>query len=314
MRIAIVIPGQGSQYVGQISKLSHISYYQEAEKILGIPLIDYCQNGPAEQLTQTQNTQPAIITHAWSLYQEWVAPYQKNFTSTIALGHSVGEYGALLIAGCFDFETALKMVYYRGLCMQEASPLGVSGMSAILNMNASDLEALCLPLCHENEFVGPANFNSHDQIVVAGHLGTLEKLNVKIKENFSRARVIPLKVAAAFHSPLMIPAQNKMKSFIHDQEIKENNIPYIANINAEVFYKNTPAETIKKNLIDQITGSVKWVQSIENLPQEIDLILEVGPGKTLKGLIAKIKPDIKVLSLDQEADLAEWKGIINNGL
>lgn len=312
MRIAIVIPGQGSQYVGQTAKISDLSYYLEANNILKIPLLDYCQNGSVEKLTETQITQSAIITHAWSLFQIWIAPYQKHFDIALTLGHSVGEYGALLIAGCFDFETALKMVYYRGLCMQEASPIGVSGMSAVLNMSISDLESLCQSLVSDSEFVGPANFNTHEQIVVAGHLQTLEKLNIKIKENFSRARVIPLKVAAAFHSPLMMPAQNKMKPFIQDQTIKENNISYIANIDAQIYAPKTSSDILKNNLTSQITSCVKWVQSIENLPKDIDLILEVGPGKTLKGLISKINPHIKVLSLDQETDLEEWKGILKN--
>lgn len=311
LNLALVFSGQGSQYSGQTQSLEDLEYYKKADEVLGFSLSSICTQGTQEELNQTQITQPAILTHSWSLFQKWVSPFKEKFNISAVLGHSVGEYAALCAAEVFSFEKALLAVHERGIAMQQASPAGEGTMIALLKLDNPIIEKGCLEVSTKESIVSIANYNSPGQTVVSGHQLACTKLVEWLKENSSLSfRSIPLKVSAPFHCPLMQKAQEHMSTYFSKISFQPNRLPYIANIDAHFYPENTSPEKIQENLIQQITGSVQWTQSIQSLP-ELDLILELGPGKTLKGLNQRIRPEQKFLSLDHCADLELWKGIIH---
>lgn len=300
--VTLVFPGQGSQYVGMGKNLENKDRYFEADKILKYKLSDFCFNGPESDLILTANAQPAIITHSIALY-DLIAPIlkKKNVHIDQVLGHSVGEYAALVAAGALSFEDAVMSVHLRGKYMQEAVPAGKGKMIALMKLSEEIVREACLAASDKTSKVMPANFNEPNQIVISGDAEACDRaVQFLEKHSTERFRAIPLKVSAPFHSTLMAPAAEKLAAALNHVTFNPLVTPYVANINATKYGVGTQGEIVRENLISQVVGSVLWTQSIESLPAET-ICLEVGPGKVLSGLISKIRPEIKTFSLDHSA-------------
>ncbi len=292
--IALLFPGQGSQYVGMGKRFANSQILKLADDSLNFRLSELMQNGPSEELALTKNTQPAILTYSIILLEE----LQRRFNLDIdyVLGHSLGEYSALVSAETISLEDAVKAVNLRGQFMQEAVPAGEGKMYALLGASPENVSKVC----EEIGDVIPANFNEPNQIVISGLAKSADKVVSVLKElQPSGLRAMELKVSAPFHSPLMKPAASKLFEAFSSFTFKENKVPYIANIDAKVYAPNTHVSIIKENLVGQVYSSVLWHQSFGKLPENT-LCIEVGPGKVLSGLAKKINPNIQVINLDTE--------------
>lgn len=312
--IVVVFPGQGSQYVGMGKKLENdaaFNLFARADQTLDFSLTTLMFAGPEDQLKLTKNAQPAIIAHSLALYSKCEDVLRrKNHKVSKVLGHSVGEYAALAAAGVLSFEDAIKAVHLRGKFMQEAVAPGQGKMYAIMKVPEETVRKACLEACKEGTLVMPANFNEPNQIVISGEAEACTRAIKWMETNHQdRFRAMELNVSAPFHSSFMKPAAEELtKAFTHFKW-HTNNIPYIANIDATEYAIGTNVETIKKNLIEQVAGSVLWTHSIRKLAAG-SLVIEAGPGKVLKGLISKINPELKVISLDDDAAWNELEEII----
>jgi [acyl-carrier-protein] S-malonyltransferase len=301
--VNLLFPGQGSQYVGMakdlIEKPAHHSLIEAVKDALGFDLIDIMLNGPEEKLKLTEYTQPAIVLHSYLLYLELTIELKKrNILIGNVMGHSVGEYAALVAAGSLTISDALKAVHQRGKFMQNAVAPGMGKMLAILKVSQEKIEEGCQVSSTESEKVMPANYNAPTQTVVSGHSAACDRLAEWLKENIDGPyRAVELKVSAPFHSSLMLPAAENLEQYLNEISFAENKIPYIANINGKLFKEGTSPEVIKNNLINQVAGSVLWTQSF-NCLTENERCLEVGPGKTLMGLGRSINRNIQITPLD----------------
>lgn len=306
--VTLVFPGQGSQYVGMGKNLDSDLFHQ-ANEILNYDLKKLCFDGPMDELTLTQNTQPAILTHSIALLNQLKDEFPDLKIDTV-LGHSVGEYGALVAADVLSFEDALNAVHLRGQYMQSATPVGVGAMYAILKVPAEIVDSACDVVSSANDNVMIANYNEPNQTVISGHKDACERAVTWLKANYLKSfRAIPLKVSAPFHSSLMKPAEEKLAPYFNSLRFNSNSVDVITNIDAMKNPVGTLGEVFQKKLTEQVCGSVLWKQSIAKLKSEA-IVLEVGPGKVLNGLIKKINPDLKVISLDQENWVQEIKEIL----
>lgn len=305
MGVTLIFPGQGSQYVGMGKSLMEISECKEtfalADASSNQSITELCFNGPEEKLKLTENTQPAIVTHSVALFNRLKTILnEKNITIDRVLGHSVGEYSALVAAGSLRFEDAVQAVHLRGKYMQEATPAGVGKMFAILRVPSEIVAKACKESSLKDNKVMAANFNEPTQTVISGHAEACTRAVKWISENFEgRSRAMELQVSAPFHSSLMQPAEKKLSDYLTNVEFKASEIPYIANIDAKEYAKETSGSTIKENLVKQVCGSVLWSQSISSLSEET-VFIEVGPGKVLTGLNKKINKEFKTYSLDRD--------------
>jgi [acyl-carrier-protein] S-malonyltransferase len=310
MKVTIVFPGQGTQYVGMGKEFKDNTFFQRANSSVGYDLQKMMLEGPAEDLKLTQNTQPAIVTHSLMLFDKLKKYVSlKNIQIERVLGHSVGEYAALAASGVMTFEEAVKAVHFRGKFMQEAVVQGQGTMYAIFKHSEEIIRQACEAVSTAEEQASPANFNEPSQIVISGNKEACIKVIKFIEEKTSnRVKAIELQVSAPFHCPLMHPAEIKLEpvlNAIHFQQLKYN---YIANIDANEYSVDINPELIKKNLLKQVCGSVLWTQSIQKLSDDTTII-ECGPGKVLAGLIKKINPHLKVISLDTEMGFNELESI-----
>jgi [acyl-carrier-protein] S-malonyltransferase len=302
--VTLIFPGQGSQYVGMGNKLKDINesveIFKKADSALEFSISDICENGPEEKLKLTEFTQPAIVTHSIALFEKLKSVLkEKDITIDRVLGHSVGEYPALVAAGAIRFEDAVKAVNLRGKYMQEAVAPGDGKMYAILRVPGEIVQKACTEVSTETEKVMCANFNDPTQVVISGHANAADKAVTWLKENYEGKQMAKeLSVSAPFHSSLMKPAEEKLSTFLSTIEFKANDIPYIANIDAKEY--KTDGDTIKNNLVKQVCGSVLWTQSMSTLPDET-ICIEVGPGKVLTGLNKRINKTFKTYTLDTEA-------------
>jgi [acyl-carrier-protein] S-malonyltransferase len=309
----LAFPGQGSQYVGMTKNMQDDQDCQallkQADNILGVPLTQYMLEGPTETLTLTKNAQPAIVLHAY-LYWNKLRPIFKKHQIQVGavLGHSVGEFSALLAAESLSLEQALKLTQFRGTVMQEAVAVGVGSMYAILRAPTELVEVACREVSNDSNgqwIVTPANYNSPEQVVISGHKEACLLAIEWLEKNFNgRLRTIELNVSAPFHCPLMKPAEQKFAQMINQLEIRPNQIPYYANVNAVRYKTGTPVQTIRDNFIAQISGSVLWDQSVQKFDTN-PIIIEVGPSKVLQGLLKKSLPTASLFSLDQGLPLQE---------
>lgn len=301
MKVTLVFPGQGSQYVGMGKNLNDETIFNLADQSLGYSIKNLCFEGPESDLKLTQNTQPAIVTHSVALFEK-LKPIlkKKNIEVERVLGHSVGEYAALVTAGAIEFKDAVKAVHFRGKYMQEAVPVGKGTMYAILKQPEQNIRNACEAASTEDSKVSPANFNEPNQIVISGEKSACERA-IRWMEDMTGTRVkaIELQVSAPFHCALMKPAEIRLKEVLNSIKFHSLSIPYMANVDAVEYAHSTKPETIRENLITQVCGSVLWTQSVQKLAPNTTII-EVGPGKVLAGLIKKINPEIKVISLDSE--------------
>ena len=294
MGIAFLFPGQGSQYVGMgkdfYDRFDIVKEtFNEADDVLGFSISKLCFEGPEEELKKTYNTQPAILTMSVSLNRML---NNDGIYPEIVAGHSLGEYSALVSAGVLSFRDAVYLVRKRGEFMQEASPLGLGSMYAIVGLPREKVEEICNK-AREYGVVEPANFNSLKQIVISGEVKALEQAGQLAKEAGAK-RVIPLNVSAPFHSSLMRDVGEKMRKEIEKVKMNDAEIPIIANYNARPLIKK---DEILEALIKQIDNPVLWVDSMKVLAQKVNMALEVGPGKVLKGLMRDIDRSVKVMDI-----------------
>ena len=309
--VTLIFPGQGSQYVG-MEKNIPIPLLKEADDILRFSLSKTMREGPTEKLTLTANAQPAILLHSVALFLDIKSILEKNdVTIERVLGHSVGEYAALVAARALDFQNALRAVHWRGTFMQEATPAGTGTMMAILNVPEETVHQACQESSFEDNRVAPANYNSPSQIVISGHTQACQRV-IQWLEKYHKSpfRSIELNVSAPFHSSLMAPAAEKLKEKFHQLTFHSTQLPYIANIDATEYPMNTLGNLVKENLLKQVTDPVLWHQSMKKIPSNT-LCLECGPGRTLMGLTRKIDRTLTVIPLDHEDAHKKCKEILS---
>jgi [acyl-carrier-protein] S-malonyltransferase len=290
MKKAYVFPGQGAQFVGMGKDLydAHPNlriYFEKANEILGFDITKIMFEGTMEDLTQTNVTQPAVFIH--SVAQ---AMSIDNFKPDMVAGHSLGEFTALVCNQTLKYEDALKLVSIRANAMQKACVSNPSTMAAVLGMEDAQVDAICQSIT--NEVVVAANYNCPGQLVISGSMEGVALASEKLKEAGAK-RVLPLKVGGAFHSPLMMSAKEELSQAINSCDFAEPICPIYQNISAKPF---TNPNEIKQNLIDQLTGSVRWTQTIQHMISDgATQFIEVGPGNALMGMIKKINADVEVL-------------------
>lgn len=301
MTIAFLFPGQGSQAVGMGKDLASQhsvarQTFNEADDALGYKLSQLCFEGPEDQLRLTEITQPAILTTsvaAWRVLKE------KGLAPSFVAGHSLGEYSAHVAAGTLSFADAVRTVRNRGKYMQEAVPVGVGAMAAILGM---ELEKV-LPVCAEaaqGEVCEPANINSAEQIVISGNTAAVERA-AKLASERGAKRAVMLPVSAPFHCSLMKPAQDRLAADLAKLTFQNPAIPVACNVDAALV---KDADASRDALVRQVTGSVRWEQSMRLLiAQGVERFVEVGPGKVLCGLIRQIDRAKPCSNVGDEASL-----------
>ena len=310
MKVTIVFPGQGTQYVGMGKDFVDTNFFDKANEATGYDLKQIMLEGPAETLKLTENTQPAIVAHSLMLFEQLkMILASKGISVEQVLGHSVGEYAALAAAGAMSFKDAVSAVHFRGKFMQEATPAGKGTMFAILKQSEEIIREATMHASTADEKVSPANFNEPSQIVISGDKGACERAIKYMEEKTAgRVKAIELQVSAPFHCELMKPAELKLKDVLNKCVFNKLRIPYIANVDAQTYGLETSSETIKENLLKQVCGSVLWTHSIQKLSDD-SIIIECGPGKVLAGLIKKINPNLKVISLDSETGFSEVEAL-----
>lgn len=304
----LIFPGQGSQYVGMgkehMDTPAFKAVFEKANDTLRFDLQSICLEGPEEKLKLTEFTQPAILTHSIALFT-LLKPIleEHNITIDRVLGHSVGEYPALVAAGALSFEDAVKAVHLRGKYMQEAVAPGEGKMYAILRIPGEIVQKACEEVSTESSKVMCANFNDPTQVVISGHALACDQAVEWLKNNYEGKQMAKeLAVSAPFHSSLMAPAAIKLNDFLKTLKFSSNKIPYVANVDAREYSSGTFSETIKENLISQVCGSVLWTQSMSEIADESSFI-EVGPGKVLSGLNKRINSTFNTYTLDKEDGL-----------
>ena len=296
MSLALLFPGQGSQFVGMGKALFEGSpaaraVFEEADAALGFELSRLCFEGPEEELRATANTQPAILTHSIAaLAALRSASPERLEGAAFAAGHSLGEYSACVAAGALSFADAVRLVRRRGTFMQEAVPAGEGAMAAIVGLPAEDVEAACREASGD-EVVSAANYNSPEQTVIAGHAAAVERASAACVARGAK-RAIPLAVSAPFHSRLMRPARERMAELLEATEFADAAIPVVTNVDAQPVTRGT---LLRDALVRQVDSPVRWVESVRRLAAGgVDSGLEVGPGNVLAGLVRRIERGIRV--------------------
>ncbi|HXD72463.1 MAG TPA: ACP S-malonyltransferase [Vicinamibacterales bacterium] len=306
--IAFLFPGQGSQKVGMGKALADAfpicrQTFEEADAALGYPLSRIIFEGPEDQLTLTENTQPAILTMsvaAGRLLEEKGLP-----VPAFVAGHSLGEYTANVAAGTFSFADAVQIVRRRGKYMQEAVPVGTGAMAAILGLDAGKVAQACAEAA-QGEVVSPANINGAGQIVIAGATAAVARASEKAKA-LGAKRAIPLPVSAPFHCAMMKPAEDRLAPELRALKTRDPRMPIVANVDAE---PKRDAKSAIEALVAQVSSPVRWEAVVQRLAKEgVTTYVEVGPGTVLSGLVKKIQKDATVLNVATPDDLAAIEGL-----
>ena len=294
--LALLFPGQGSQSVGMGKALYEASpaaraVFDEADAALGFALSRLCFEGPEDELKLTANTQPAILTHSVAAFEDLRARFPERLEgAAFAAGHSLGEYSADVAAGALPFSEAVLLVRERGRFMQEAVPAGVGAMAAIVGLAPAEVEAACREAA-QGESVSPANYNSPEQTVIAGHAAAVARASEGCLARGAK-RAIPLPVSAPFHCALMSPARGKMTPLLGGAAFVDARLPVVTNVDAA---PATAGSALRDALVRQIDSPVRWVETIQFLARQgVDRALEIGPGNVLAGLVRRIEKGIKV--------------------
>ncbi len=306
MKTALLFPGQGSQRVGMGRDLA-IKFdvarrtYEEADEVLGFALSKLCWEGPEDELTLTQNTQPAILTTSIAVFR---VLKERGLTFDVVAGHSLGEWSALVAAGALQLRDAVKLTNLRGQFMQEAVPVGVGAMAAIMGLSLDKLKEVCAKASTEGEPVEPANLNGGGQIVISGHTSAVDRAIPEAKA--AGAKIAKkLAVSAPFHCSLMEPAKQRLSVAIADVAISVPTVPVVANVTAQA--TNDPAK-IKDLLVQQVTAPVRWEESIQAIAaMGVTRAYELGSGAVLKGLVKRIAETIDVTTIGEPHEVEAFK-------
>ncbi len=305
MSLAFVFPGQGSQSVGMLDGFADEPAVREvlgvADRALGEPLSQLIAKGPAEALGLTVNTQPAMLVAAYACYAAWRAAGGPE--PAAVAGHSLGEYTALTVAGALDLAEAVPLVRLRAQAMQEAVPVGVGAMAAILGLDDAAVQAACAKAREAlpGEVVDPANFNAPAQVVIAGHKAAVERACAEAK-SLGAKRALPLAVSAPFHSSLLKPAGERLALALAAIRLKAPRLALVNNIDVSV--ETEPARIVDA-LIRQSYGPVRWVEVVRKLKSlGVHHVIEFGPGKVLAGLVPRIDRELKASAVFDGATLA----------
>lgn len=300
---ALLFPGQGSQTVGMLADLA-ADYPQieetfaEASEVLGYDLWQLVQNGPEQQLNDTRKTQPALLTASVALYRVARA---NGLTDVSAMaGHSLGEYSALVCAGCIDFKDAVRLVALRGEAMQSAVAPGVGAMAAVIGLDDDIIAEICQQQAGD-EVVTPVNYNSPGQVVIAGHKDAVARAAEALKEAGAK-RVLPLPVSVPSHCELMKPAAEQLRAALKEVVFHKPSVAVINNVDVSA---NSDEEAIKDALVRQLYYPVRWTETVETLAQMgIEKAYEVGPGKVLTGLNKRITKSFSCTALNSADTIA----------
>ncbi|AZP42971.1 MULTISPECIES: ACP S-malonyltransferase [Rahnella] len=302
-KIAVVFPGQGSQTLGMLADLAAAhpvveETFAEASSALGYDLWQLVQQGPAEELNKTWQTQPALLAASVAIWRVW---QQQNGTQPVLMaGHSLGEYSALVCAGVLDFKQAISLVELRGKLMQEAVPAGTGAMYAIIGLDNDAIAKACEESA-QGQVVSPVNFNSPGQVVIAGNKEAVERAGAACKEAGAK-RALPLPVSVPSHCALMKPAAEKMAIALENVTFSAPQYSVVNNVDVKV---ETSPEAIRSALVRQLYSPVRWTESVEYIAaQGVEQLLEVGPGKVLTGLTKRIVDTLTAAAVNDTASLA----------
>ena len=305
--LAIVFPGQGSQSIGMMDDLAGLypeikNIFSRASDVLAYDLWDKVANGPESDLNKTEITQPALLTAAFATWQLWQD--KTSEMPTLLAGHSLGEYTALVCAKVMSFENAVELVTERGKCMQRAVPSDIGAMAAILGLEDNQVETVCNEAAGD-EIVSAANFNSPGQVVIAGHKRAVERA-IKMAKSAGAKRAILLPVSVPSHCMLMKTAADEFADILNKIEFNNATIPVVQNVDAKA---KTDAKEIRSCLLEQLYKPVLWVDVIKSMRQQnIQKIIECGPGKVLAGLIKRIDRSIDVHCIQDNDSLTKAIG------
>jgi [acyl-carrier-protein] S-malonyltransferase len=301
MKTAFVFPGQGSQYVGMGKSLAEKfsaarDIFNQADQALGFSLTQLCWEGPAEILQLTENMQPALVTVSVAAFQ---VLDEQDVRADFVAGHSLGEYSALVAAKSLSFADAVRLVRKRGQYMQEAVPVGAGAMAALLKLPAGKLDSI-LAEASQGEVVTAANFNSPDQVVIAGHAGAVNR-TVELAKAAGARRAILLPVSAPFHCPLMEPAQSSLKADLDATEFQDLSTPLVNGWQAKVIRSGAEA---REGLYEQVPNAVRWTEVIQKLASlGVSRFIEVGAGGVLTGLLRNIDSNLEGSKFGEAQDL-----------
>ncbi len=301
-QFAFVFPGQGSQTLGMLADLATQypiveTTFSEASSVLGYDLWQLVQQGPAEELNKTWQTQPALLAASVAIFRVW--QQQGGKMPAIMAGHSLGEYSALVCAGVLDFQAAIRLVELRGKLMQEAVPEGTGAMSAIIGLDNAAIAKACEESA-QGQVVSPVNFNSPGQVVIAGNKEAVERAGAACKAAGAK-RALPLPVSVPSHCALMKPAADKLAVALQEITFNAPQVPVVNNVDV---HTETDPEAIRSALVRQLYSPVRWTESVEFMAaQGVTLLLEVGPGKVLTGLTKRIVDTLTAAAVNDAASL-----------
>lgn len=311
MKLAMVFPGQGSQAVGMLKAYAGLpevdAVRAEAQAALGADFLQLLDEGPAEQLNLTVNTQPAMVTAAIAAFRAWRA--LGGAAPAMVAGHSLGEYSALVAAGALRFADALPLVRFRAQSMQQAVPEGQGAMAAILGLDDDATRAACAEAA-QGEVVEAVNFNGPGQVVIAGHKAAVARASELCKAKGAK-RAVPLPVSAPFHSSLLKPAGDKLQGYLKDVALAAPGVPLVNNVDVKI--ESDPAR-IKDALVRQASSPVRWVEVIRAMAdQGVTHIVECGPGKVLAGLAKRIDARVQGIAAADRASLEAALAAVKGG-
>lgn len=302
-KFAMVFPGQGSQTVGMLAELAGDypivqETFKQASEVLGYDLWQLVQEGPAEELNKTWQTQPALLTASVAVYRVWQQKYPELKPEVMA-GHSLGEYSALVCAGVLDFQDAVKLVELRGKLMQQAVPEGTGAMYAIIGLENDAIINACKQ-AEQGEVVSAVNFNSPGQVVIAGAKAAVERAATLCKEAGAK-RALPLPVSVPSHCALMKPAADQLSVSLESITLKEAGVSVLNNVDVK---NEIEANAIRNALVRQLYSPVRWTETIEKMAQNgVEVLVELGPGKVLNGLTKRIVDSLQAVSVNDVKSL-----------
>ena len=303
MKLAMVFPGQGSQSVGMLQAYAGLPAVNEvretAAAVLGADFVRLLDEGPAEALGLTVNTQPAMVTAGFAAFRAWQA--LGGPAPELVAGHSLGEYTALVAAGALEFRDCLPLVRFRAQAMQEAVPAGEGAKAAILNLEDDAVRAACAE-ASQGEVVQAVNFNAPGQVVIAGHKGAVARAMEACKAKGAK-RALPLPVSAPFHSSLLRPAADRLRSYLADVPMAAPKLQLINNVDVNI--ESEPA-AIKDALVRQAAAPVRWVETIRKMRHlGVTHVVECGPGRALAGMVKRIDGELQSYVLADRTSLEQ---------